>query len=361
MSVEAGAPVAERSFARRGALEGRIEALPHRREVEGVVPAVAEPADELLTKQGALINGADVPTSARDSARRRLLALADVIGLLSAYAVMWALLPPSGNLSDRLGLGSVLIGWVVLHKMLGLYDRDDKLIHKSTLDELPKLLHSLTLGALLVFMAGPVLTGAEIGREQTALFWALGICTLPLSRALARTVARRAFAPERCLIVGSGSVAQIVARKLQAHPEHGVELVGFVDESRGLRRQRPPIPMLGDVSDFAGICRTHEIERVVIAFSSASNDQLLEVVRAAKRSKIKITIVPRLFEVIGHSVIVDEVEGMTMLGLRGLTRSHSSLMIKRAIDIAGAGIGLVILSPLMLAVAIAIKATSRGS
>ena len=340
-----------------------------RRRGHHAAPAIRQPeqldtvqsTDDLFTSDGALIAGSDVATSRRDSTRRRLLAVADVLGIIAAYAGVWLVSPPSGQIYDRLPLAGALVGWIFLHKILGLYDRDDKLIHKSTLDELPKLLHSLTLGALLVFMFGPLLVSFELGREQTLIFWGFGVLCLPGARAGARAIVRHHYAPERCAIVGSGDVAKLVARKLEAHPEYCIDLIGFVEEARTARRRGiGDLPMLGDVENFAEICREHEIERVLLAFSSASNDRLLDIVRAAKRARIKITIVPRLFEVIGHQVIVDEVEGMTMLSLRGLSRSRSTRMLKRAIDLVAATIGLILLLPLFAVVAVTIKLTSRG-
>ena len=72
----------------------------------------------------------------------------------------------------------------------------------------------------------------------------------------------------------------------------------------------------------------------MIAFSSISHEDLIDVIRASKALNMKITVVPRLFEVIGHSVEVDQVEGMTLLGLRGFSRTRSSLRAEAAIDVA---------------------------
>ena len=84
---------------------------------------------------------------------------------------------------------------------------------------------------------------------------------------------------------------------------------------------------------------------MIIAFSLISHERLIDVIRSSKRLALKITVVPRLFEVIGHQVEVDQIEGITMLGLRGFGRTRSSLALKRGIDIAGAGAGLLLLSP----------------
>jgi exopolysaccharide biosynthesis polyprenyl glycosylphosphotransferase len=144
------------------------------------------------------------------------------------------------------------------------------------------------------------------------------------------------------------------------HPEYGVELVGYLDDPVVARFDAPAAPRLGRITDLEAVAAAHGVERVIVAFSALSTDRLLSIVRQAKRSRIKVTIVPRLYEAIGHAVEVDEVEGMTVLSLRGLSRSRSSLMLKRVIDVAGASVGLLVLSPLLAAIALAIKLDSPG-
>jgi exopolysaccharide biosynthesis polyprenyl glycosylphosphotransferase len=146
------------------------------------------------------------------------------------------------------------------------------------------------------------------------------------------------------------------------HPEYGVDLVGFVDASdpEGPFETGDHADHIGDLERFDELCREYCVERVVIAFSSISHEKLIEVIRKSKELDLKITVVPRLFEVIGHSVEVDQLEGMTLLGLRGLSRTRSSLGLKRAIDVAGGAFGLLLLLPLLLLVALAVKLTSRG-
>ena len=77
----------------------------------------------------------------------------------------------------------------------------------------------------------------------------------------------------------------------------------------------------GDVSEFEELVRSHQVERVVIAFSSLAHEHLLDIIRMSKRMRVKISVVPRLFEVIGHNVEIDQIEGMTLLGVRG-ARPH---------------------------------------
>ncbi len=300
--------------------------------------------------------------SRRDSLRRRLLAIADVVGLSAAYGVVWLVIPPSGSLEERLPLIAALPLWIVLNKILRLYDRDANVMHKSTLDEVPRIVQSIVLGSLAIFLLAEPLIGIVAGRSQTVVFIVAALVFTVGMRTAARAIVHSRFEPERCLMIGSGNVAGVLARKFTAHPEYDVELVGYADIEHEEIVGRRGIPLLGDVEHLEEIRRQHDIERVVVAFSPQhSHVQLMDVVQTCKRLKLKVSIVPRFFELMGDSLEVDKVEGMTLLGLGGMSRTHSSLMLKRAMDVAGAGIGLLFLSPVLLAVAIAVKLDSRGA
>jgi lipopolysaccharide/colanic/teichoic acid biosynthesis glycosyltransferase len=106
--------------------------------------------------------------------------------------------------------------------------------------------------------------------------------------------------------------------------------------------------------------RLFDIERVVIAFSRESHQDTLALIRTLTDLEVQVDIVPRLFEIVGPSVDVHTVEGLPLIGLPPLRLSRSSLMLKRSMDVAGAALGLILLAPVIAAVAIAVKFDSRG-
>jgi exopolysaccharide biosynthesis polyprenyl glycosylphosphotransferase len=323
---------------------------------------VREPLPTFEPDAGFVLHAANVETPRRDSMRRRALAAADMLALLGAYGVLWLVAPPPNSVAHDLVLLVALPLWVVLNKTLRLYDRDANLVHQSTLNELPGLFHSLSLGAALAFLLGPLVPGVTIDRPQLIVWWLAALALTPALRYAARELVRRRTSPERVLLVGAGQVAALVARKLESHPESGSELVGYVyaDGDHRHTESMGDLPCLGAMSDFDRVCREADVERVIVAFSSAEHERLLDVIRISKRLRVKISVVPRLFEVIGSGVEIDSVEGMTLLGVRGLSRTTSTLALKRAMDIAAATAGLVVLSPLLLVITVAIKLTSPG-
>ena len=295
----------------------------------------------------------------RYSARRRALAAGDVAALSFAGLVAVGVAGADGGPSAWLPLLTTLPLWIVLNKLLGLYDRDAHVIRKSTLDEVPRLLQSIALGLGGAVLAAPLLGSPAITRAHVIAFALVAAVAAPVTRVVARRVVARRFAPERCLIIGSGRVASQIVTKIGAHPEHGVELVGYID-GPGADLIGPELPCLGDLTALEEVCRRHEVERVLITFSSLSHEHLLAVIRASKLLGLKITVVPRLFEMLGHAVELDQVQGMTLLGLRGLGRTRSSLVAKRMIDVSLAAAFIVLLLPLLAVIAAAVKLSSPG-
>jgi exopolysaccharide biosynthesis polyprenyl glycosylphosphotransferase len=258
-------------------------------------------------------------------------------------------------------LAAVVPLWWLLNTSMGLYGRDANLIHKSTLNELPSIAQSIFFGSATFALAEP-LTGVPADRGQLLVFGLLAFALTAAFRYSARVAVRVRTSPERVLILGSGHVAGLVAHKLAAHPEFGAAVVGYVDATHPhyVAPEVDGFPRLGDEHDVARVCLEHRIDRVVVAFSSMDHRALLDVITTCKRLDVKTSVVPRLFEVVGHSVEIDQIEGLTVLGLRGFGRSQTSLRLKRLMDFTGALVALALTGPLILAAMLAVRLTSEG-
>jgi exopolysaccharide biosynthesis polyprenyl glycosylphosphotransferase len=185
---------------------------------------------------------------------------------------------------------------------------------------------------------------------------------VPLFRAAIRVVGRRQVAyVQNVIIVGSGEVARLLESKIQKRPEYGLRVVGFVDHDQGASPNgSKQLRMLGTTDDLPSLVRKHGVDRVVIAFSTDSHEQTLEVIRATQSSDVQIDIVPRMFEVLGTNAQLHTIEGIPLVGLPIPRLSSSERLLKRSLDLTGATLGLILLSPLLLTTAILIKLDSRG-
>ncbi len=144
-------------------------------------------------------------------------------------------------------------------------------------------------------------------------------------------------------------------------------VVGYIplDGDRRYEELPPPPagspPVLGSLTDVAGALWRHRIDRVVIDSSTTpAGDRLLDKIRLIKSVGVKVTLLPRLLEVVGWSVALDEVEGTPLLGVRGYGLTNSSRLLKRSFDVCGSLAVLIVFAPLLATIAVAIKLSSRG-
>jgi exopolysaccharide biosynthesis polyprenyl glycosylphosphotransferase len=291
----------------------------------------------------------------RDAAYRRSLALADLFAVALATAV--ALVP--GNSQSRAALFVALPLVIVVSKAAGLYDRDGSVLHKTTLDEVPRLFQVSTLYALAASIATPVLIGPVLSAGQVVILWALLFFSMLGGRALVRAVIKRAAPPERCLVMGSAATTPALREKLADNPSVGVELVGRVPLSKSAADAGGD--MLGSLDTLGVVLIENEIDRVIIAPSPDDDEaSMLHTIRLVKSLGVRVSVVPRLFEVVGTSVEFDYVRGMMFLGVKPYGLTKSSRFLKRGMDIFGASVGLILLAPLVAYVAVAVKLSSPG-
>jgi exopolysaccharide biosynthesis polyprenyl glycosylphosphotransferase len=186
------------------------------------------------------------------------------------------------------------------------------------------------------------------------VLWAATGAGLLCGRVTARWLARRLSATERCLVVGEFATIVAVRDKLDAGRVNA-EVVATLDlDERWMAPDRDLAEM------FRHMVRGHDIHRAIIAPSSAGAAETLDLIRIAKHAGVRVSVLPRMLEVVGSSVEFDHVDGLTMLGVRQFGLSRSSRLLKRAFDLVGASLLLAAAAPVMAVIAVAIRLDSRG-
>jgi exopolysaccharide biosynthesis polyprenyl glycosylphosphotransferase len=256
---------------------------------------------------------------------------------------------------------------VLVSKVAGLYDRDEHLLHKTTLDEAPAIFQLATLYTFLIWLGedafvveGTALADAgDLGRGQVLGLWGLLFVSLLVARTVAREVARRLTSTERCLVLGGSEAAKGVESKFRGARRVDAAVVGRVPLEPGEVNGAGPV-VLGGLDELEGLLARHEVDRVIVAPTTADSEQLLYGIRRAKSLGVKVSVLPRLFEVVGSSVRFDDVEGLVLLGVPRWGLSTSSMLLKRSVDLLGSAAGLLALAPLFAAIAAVVKVSSRG-
>lgn len=299
----------------------------------------------------------------------RALLVADLVGLLLGFAVAMLVIPNEIGIENRLdvALETLLFAaslplWIILAKLHGLYDQDEEVPGHSTVDDITKVFQVVTIGTWIFFVFAAWTNLVAPGLPRLTVFWAASIALIPLTRATARALCRRTAAyTQNAVIVGTGPVARLVARKIMSNPDQGVNLIGFVDATPfGSGSEVGPIPVLGGPEALPGLVDDLDVQRVVIAFTPDTHEETLELIRELRNYDVQVDIVPRMFEVIGTNSVVHMLEGIPLMGLPPLRLSPSARFLKRMLDVVGSVLGLAVLSPLLVAVAVAVRLDSRG-
>ncbi len=217
---------------------------------------------------------------------------------------------------------------------------------------------ALAAGGLLCMAIWGLADGAglpwALPTDSLLVFCGAAVVSVPLARTVLqaprRQQGRRA---RRVVIVGSGLVATRVAEYFTSTGE--VEVLGFVDDD-----PCEPVSWVGKLGDLADIAEREAVDHIVVAFSRASPGELIDALRPVL-DKVPVTVVPRLFDVLPSSAVVQDLgSGLTGISLAPATLGRGSRMLKRTIDLVGAVGALVVMSPLLVAVAVVVKLSSPG-
>jgi FlaA1/EpsC-like NDP-sugar epimerase len=301
---------------------GRAHALRDRSRPGPLEPSVIDPRDlvgavddhtrELLAR---------APAARRNRMLPAALVVADVIALALAFVLASLVRQANGLFASTQALAVFLLAlpcWILVATLLGMYRRDHERVHHRTSDEIVGIFQVVTIGAWLLLLACRMERWHAPGVLTLALSSALAICIVPVAREVARRGSKRATAyAQNTVIVGAGDIGQLICRRLNEHPEHGANVVGFVDRNPKIRDPDLPEHMmiLGDVDRLPEIVAQLQVERVVVAFSNESVSDLLPILGQLRTQGIQIDVVPWLFELIGPDAFLDSVEGLPLIGL----------------------------------------------
>src|SRR5438105_3765693 len=212
-------------------------------------------------------------------------------------------------------------------------------------------LASMALLTLRITLPGSVQDLAP----QTLRLWAFSAVYVAAGRVAldwAQLKARRhGELAKPTLIVGAGRIGRLTARRLLEHPEFGLHPIGFLDKEP-LEEPGLPVPVLGASWDLERIVEQHDVEHVVVTFSTAPSEVLLREVKRCEQLGIGISLVPRLFESVTERVSVEHIGGLPLLSARKTSPKGWQFALKYLGDRVVAGLLLLLALPLLLLLAL---------
>ncbi|HEU0132722.1 MAG TPA: sugar transferase [Mycobacteriales bacterium] len=279
---------------------------------------------------------------------RPLLGVLDVAAFLAAVAVVG---------EPLLGMHLVLLALTIaLFASAGLYRPRLSL---SVLDDLPSLVGRPLAAAAVTTTAGVALhASARVAPllVLAAVFAGAVVVLRCLGYGVVRRCRRDGVVGHPTLVLGAGRVGGHVAQLLLDHPEYGLRPVGFVDSDPLLAEHERPIPLLGGNEALSSAIVEFGVHDVIVAFGSAPESQMVDVIRTCDRLDTEIFFVPRLFELASGNRDTDQVWGLPLVRMKRAAFRSPSWRLKRALDVLLAGTALLLLAPVMAVCALAVLA-----
>jgi exopolysaccharide biosynthesis polyprenyl glycosylphosphotransferase len=312
--------------------------------------------------------GEQVPPLRRG--RTLLLAVTDALALFVAGVATFTLANQiAGPALDSPQWATALLalaalgGWLVMFTIFGLYERQSSTIVASTFDETATMLNALMAGSLVMLLTGQALekwAGIKVySPSEAVLFLAFALALVPAARWMLRNrLLHGMVAARRTLIVGAGATGRLIESKIAAHPDYNLEVVGFLDEAAPAGAEG----VLGRPSDLTAVIDRNDIDWVLLAGADSTHnyEETLEMVRRVRRPDVHLSIVPTYFELFASNATIEDLQGIPVVSLPPMRLSRASRILKRTFDLTASVVGLIVISPVMVAAAIAIKLDTRG-
>ena len=266
----------------------------------------------------------------------------------------------------------ISILWIWIFQYNNLYRRNVFLtITRQQVMLIKSLAYSALLMIILQFFLKPehflLMSSGRIGSRLVILL-TFGISLLLTSfwrilvfRRLYPVLAGQQIFRNNVLIIGAGELAFSIATSLIVEKEIGKQLIGFVvDSADPGKRMFKSFLNVGHTKNIPAIIQDYRIQEIIIACESLTHDQMMELIDICHNEHVIANIPAPLYRIIPDRVPVEQYQNFPVVEFRGVKKSKWFRIYKRIFDLLGAVIGIVLLSPLLMGIVIAIKITSRG-
>ena len=229
------------------------------------------------------------------------------------------------------------------------------------LDATRSIAAAVAVAAAITIALRGVLTDAPAVVEETLEPWILATAFVVAGRIWLISFERRARTKgetgQRAVIVGAGNVGRLIAKRLLEHPEVGLRPVGFLDKEPLHGGELYGLRVFGASWDLDRIVRDQRIEHVIVTFSTAPEKVLLRMLKRCDELGIATSLVPRLYEKSTKDVTVVPLGGVPLIARHSPNPESWPFVIKHSLDRVGAALALLVLAPVMTALALGVWAT----
>ena len=281
----------------------------------------------------------------------------------------WANLLGKRTLEVGFYFGALLViipAYLLLYSFFGLYTPKRVLGRRN---EFGKIFKANTIG-LLIF--GLIL---YFGRKEPHLynfsqrlvvyFYVLNVAFMTIERNGIRIVLRsmrsKGYNQKHILLVGYSSAAEGFIDRVNKNPEWGYTIRGIIDDTKERGSEYKGVKVIGCIEDLDYILEQNSLDEIAVTLSLSEYEKLRHIVALCEKSGVHTKFIPDYNSLIPGKPYTEDLGGLPVINIRYVPLSNTlNAVAKRAVDIVGSLCGLIVTSPLLLIVAILIRATSKG-
>jgi exopolysaccharide biosynthesis polyprenyl glycosylphosphotransferase len=250
---------------------------------------------------------------------------------------------------------------IMVFSLFKLYDPDQLL---GGVSEYSKIFHACSTATMMVVVATFLEPQFSVSRVWLVTAWLLSFSMVASSRFLCRRLVyplrRRGYFLTPAVIVGTNQEALTLATELSDWASSGLRIAGFV-WNRTPSETRLGLPVLGNVKDIRTLVRDHEIEDLVVAITALHREELLELCEEVNSEPgVHLRLSSGLYELLTTGLTVQTKGSVPLISMNKVRLDADEVLVKSALEYSLTLLGMLVLSPVLLAVALLIKIDSRG-
>ena len=304
----------------------------------------------------------------------RLHLLIDALIVACSYMLAWYLKFESIFASKKQGVGVlemgtyfyalyfIVPGYVILYYFFNMYTSKRTARRKY---EVYGIVKANTVGALLFTVVLYVINEPNFSRSMIVIFYGLNTTLSILSRQILRNLLqyfrRKGYNLKHILLVGYSRAAEEYITRINSNPQWGYVVRGILDDRVPRGTIYKGVKVLGSIANLMIILPENKLDEIAITLSLQDYGRLEETVDLCEKSGVHTKFIPDYNSLIPSRPYTEDLMGLPVINIRYVPLTNTlNWVAKRIVDVVGSAVGLVLVSPIMLLTAIAVKVSSPG-
>ena len=163
------------------------------------------------------------------------------------------------------------------------------------------------------------------------------------------------------IIVGAGKSGKLLATKIILEDSMGINIIGFIDDNKEIGNEVVGNKkIMGSIDQIQDIIKENKVDEILVVMDNVSYDRLLEVVDICKELEVNVRLTSELFDIVTKKVSTEKYADFPVVDVSSRINKSLNFVFKRAFDILASVVGLILLSPIFLTIAVLVKLSSPG-